>query len=101
MGPRPARSDLGLEVNDVLANQWDGGTRLLPLHTPQLQWRWGQWLQLLLYPGGCPVGLAEALPGPLVGSLLFLWLLKASGVGRAEANGMMSWVRRKKREKGS
>lgn len=84
VGPRPAHSDLGLEVNDVLANQWDGGTRLLPLYAPQLQWRRGQWLQLLLYPGRCPVGLAEALPGPLVGSLLLLWLLKASGVVGAE-----------------
>lgn len=30
------------------------------------------------------MGLAEALPGPLVGSLLLLWLLKASGVVGAE-----------------
>lgn len=33
------------------------------------------------------MGLAEALPGPLVGSLLFLWLLDASSVGRAGVNG--------------
>lgn len=33
------------------------------------------------------MGLAEALPCPLVGSLLFLWLLDASGVGRAGVNG--------------
>lgn len=33
------------------------------------------------------MGLAEALPGPLVGSLLFLWLLDASSVGRAGSNG--------------
>lgn len=36
------------------------------------------------------MGLAEALPGPLVGSLLLLWLLDVSGACRAGANGSES-----------
>lgn len=76
--PPPACSDLGLQVDDVLAHQRDGGARLLPLHTPQLQGRRWQRLQLLLHPRGRPVGFPEALPGPLVGRLLLFWLL-ASG----------------------
>lgn len=45
------------------------------------------------------MGLAEALPGPLVGSLLFLRLLDASSVGRAGANGSES-MGEKGRERG-
>lgn len=44
------------------------------------------------------MGLAEALPGPLVGSLLLLWLLKASDVGRAEANESGAWEEGEERE---
>lgn len=59
-------SDLCLQVDDVLADHWDGGSSLLPLHLLHMQgWR-GQGLQVLPHPGGGRVlGPLDTFPGSL------------------------------------